>query len=250
MAAMLVMMPFMAIGSAIPGTIGKPITKGLEKMNVHPWLVSIFGLMLPNVLYFSISMAGFVFGVNFVFGILEENGFLARAAYQFDGLLSKLGLQGKAVCPILMGCGCTIGGACGSRVIDNYGQRLLTMAVVWAVPCASIWSIIPVISGMFFPAWATFLVVLGIIVYVVLMMIIISKVFSKKLAPKEKRTGMIMELPPYHKPHMKHILKEAAIKALDILKRALATVTIVSLVFWVLLFSKSGDISDSLLYNV
>ena len=250
MAAMLVMMPFMAIGSAIPGTIGKPITKGLEKMNVHPWLVSIFGLMLPNVLYFSISMAGFVFGVNFVFGILEENGFLARAAYQFDGLLSKLGLQGKAVCPILMGCGCTIGGACGSRVIDNYGQRLLTMAVVWAVPCASIWSIIPVISGMFFPAWATFLVVLGIILYVVLMMIIISKVFSKKLAPKEKRTGMIMELPPYHKPHMKHILKEAAIKALDILKRALATVTIVSLVFWVLLFSKSGDISDSLLYNV
>ncbi len=249
MGAMLVMMPFMAIGSSIPKLVGKPITKGLESLNVHPWLVSIFGLMLPNVLYFSISMAGFVFGVNFVFGILEENGFLARAAYQFDGLLSKLGLQGKAVCPILMGCGCTIGGACGSRVIDNYGQRLLTMAVVWAVPCASIWSIIPVISGMFFPAWATFLVCLGIIAYVVLMMIIISKVFSKKLAPKEKRTGMIMELPPYHKPHMKHILKEAVIKAWDILKRALATVTLVSLVFWVLLYSKSGDISESLLYK-
>ena len=65
MAAMLVMMPFMAIGSAIPGAIGKPITKGLESMKVHPRLVSIFGLLLPNVLYFSISMSGFVFGVNF-----------------------------------------------------------------------------------------------------------------------------------------------------------------------------------------
>ena len=67
--------------------------------------------MIPNVLYFVISMTSFVFGVNVVFGFLEETGFLARATYQFDGLLSKLGLQGKAICPMLMGFGCTIGGA-------------------------------------------------------------------------------------------------------------------------------------------
>ena len=248
--AMIVMIPFMGIGSAIPTYLGKPIRKGLESINVHPWLVSIFGLLIPNVLYFCISMAAFVFGVNLVFGYLEEIGFMARAAYQFDGLLSKLGLQGKAVCPMLMGCGCTIGGTCGTRVMDNWGQRLLAMAVVWAVPCGSIWSIIPVVSGMFFPVWGTLLVCLGIIAYVVLMMIIVSKVFSGKLAPKEKRTGMIMELPPYHKPHWKHILKEAILKAIDIFKRALSTVTVVSLLFWVFSFSRSGDISDSLIYKV
>ena len=66
------------------------------------WLVSIFSIILPNTLYFCIAMSGFVFGVNLVFGYLEEIGFLARAAYQFDSLLSGLGLQGKAICPILL----------------------------------------------------------------------------------------------------------------------------------------------------
>jgi ferrous iron transport protein B len=191
-----------------------------------------------------------VFGINLVFGFLEEIGFLARAAYQFDGVLSKLGLQGKAICPILMGFGCTIGGTCGTRVMDNWGQRMLAMAVVWAVPCASIWSVIPVISGVFFPAWATLLVCVGILCYMILMMWIVSKVFGKALSPSSGRSGMIMELPPYHKAHWKHILKEAFMKAWDIFKRALGTVTLVSLLFWALSFSAGGKIEDSLLYRV
>lgn len=206
--------------------------------------------MLPNVLFFVISMASFVFGVNVVFGFLEETGFLARAAYQFDGLLSKLGLQGKAICPMLMGFGCTIGGACGTRVMDNRGQRMLAMSIVWAIPCASIWSIIPVISGMFFSWWQTMLVCVGILLYVVITMIVVSKIFSRKLAPKETRSGMIMELPPYHKAHWKHIFKEAFFKAWDIFKRALGTVTLVSIIFYILSFSSDGNVSHSLLYRV
>ena len=92
--AMIIMIPFMGVGEMIPGLLHDPVDKLLTGWNVHPWLVSIFSTMIPNVLYFTISMASFVFGVNIVFGFLEEIGFLARAAYQFDGLLSKLGLQG------------------------------------------------------------------------------------------------------------------------------------------------------------
>ncbi|MBQ4487298.1 MAG: ferrous iron transporter B, partial [Oscillospiraceae bacterium] len=119
--AMIIMIPFMSIGEMIPKLLHDPVDGLLTGWNVHPWLVSIFSTMIPNVLYFTISMASFVFGVNIVFGFLEETGFLARAAYQFDGLLSRLGLQGKAICPMLMGFGCTIGGACGTRVMDNWG---------------------------------------------------------------------------------------------------------------------------------
>ena len=108
--AMVICIPFMGIGSMLPGLMGPPIADTLGAWNVHPWLVSIFSLIIPNVLYFSLSMAAFVLGVNIVFGFLEEIGFLARAAYQFDGVLSRLGLQGKAICPMLMGFGCTIGG--------------------------------------------------------------------------------------------------------------------------------------------
>ena len=247
---MIIMIPFMGIGKMIPGVLHDPVDKLLTGWNVHPWLVSVFSTMLPNVLFFVISMASFVFGVNIVFGFLEETGFLARAAYQFDRLLSKLGLQGKAICPMLMGFGCTIGGACGTRVMDNWGQRMLAMSIVWAIPCASIWSIIPVISGMFFSWRQTMLVCIGILLYVVVTMIVVSKVFSRKLAPQETRSGMIMELPPYHKAHWKHIIKEAFFKAWDIFKRALGTVTLVSILFYVLSFSKDGNVDNSLLYRV
>ena len=250
LAAMIICFPLMGIGSMIPQLLNKPIADLLNGWNVHPWLVSIFSIILPNTLYFCIAMSGFVFGVNLVFGYLEEIGFLARAAYQFDSLLSGLGLQGKAICPILMGFGCTIGGTCGTRVMDNWGQRMLTMAVVWAVPCASIWTIIPVISSMFFSPWQTLLIILGILLYVVLLMTIVSRVFGRTLVSESSRSGMIMELPPYHKPHWKHILKEAFLKAWDIFKRALRTVTLISLLFWAFSYSGSGNVADSLLYKV
>ncbi len=250
LAAMVICFPLMGIGSMIPQLLNRPIADLLNGWNVHPWLVSIFSIILPNTLYFCVAMSGFVFGVNLVFGYLEEIGFLARAAYQFDGLLSGLGLQGKAVCPILMGFGCTIGGTCGTRVMDNWGQRMLTMAVVWAVPCASIWTIIPVISSMFFTPWQTMLIILGILLYVAVLMTVVSKVFGRKLVPENARSGMIMELPPYHRPHWKHIAKEALLKAWDIFKRALRTVTLISLLFWAFSYSGTGNVADSLLYKV
>lgn len=248
--AMMVCVPIMGVAQMIPQILYEPISNLLNSWHVHPWLVSVFAMMLPNVLYFTLSMASFVFGVNLAFGFLEEIGFLARAAYQFDGVLSKLGLQGKAICPVLMGFGCTIGGACGTRIMDNWGQRMLAMAVVWAVPCGAIWGVIPVISAMFFGPVGTLLVCLLILCYMVLMMWIVSKVFGRTLAPRDARSGMIMELPPYHKAHWKHILKEAFLKAWDIFKRALGTVTLVSLVFYIFSFSGSGDIQNSLLYRV
>lgn len=250
LAAMMIMSPFMSVAGMLPKLLGGPIAKGLTSLNVHPWLVSVFSLIIPNTIFFCISMAAFVFGVNIVFGFLEEIGFLARAAYQFDGALSKLGLQGKAVAPILMGMGCTIGGASGTRVMDNWGQKMLTMMVVWAVPCASIWSIIPVVSGMFFPAWGTALVCIGIIAYIFVLMFIVSKIFGKSLVSEENRAGMIMELPPYHKAHWKYIIKEAWIKCFDMFKRALKTVTLVSVIFWAFSFSPSGHVESSLLYKV
>lgn len=250
LAAMVICFPLMGIGAMIPQLLNKPIAGLLTSWNVHPWLVSIFSIILPNTLYFCVAMSGFVFGVNLVFGYLEEIGFLARAAYQFDGLLSGLGLQGKAICPILMGFGCTIGGTCGTRVMDNWGQRMLTMAVVWAVPCASIWTIIPVISSMFFTPAQTLAVVLGILLYAMLLMVIVSKVFGRKLAPESSRSGMIMELPPYHKPHWKHIAREALLKSADIFKRALRTVTLISLLFWIFSYSGTGNVADSLLYKI
>lgn len=79
------------------------------------------------------------------------------------------------------------------------------------MPCASIWTIIPVISSMFFTPLQTLFIIVGILLYVVLLMTVVSKVFGRRLVPENSRSGMIMELPPYHKPHWKHIFREAKI---------------------------------------
>ncbi len=182
--------------------------------------------------------------------IVGDQSAEAPLAYQFDGVLSKLGLQGKAVAPILMGLECTIGSTTGTRVMDNWGQRMLTIIVAWAVPCGSIWSVIPVVSNMFFPIWGTALVVVGIFAYMVFLMWLVSKVFGNKLVSEDQRAGMIMELPPYHKAHWGHILKEAWFKCADMFKRAIKTVTLVSIIFWIFSYSPSGTVESSLLYKV
>ncbi len=247
--SMIVATPLMAIGSLIPAIFGPLLDSAMSSLHVHTFLASIVSVLIPNTVYFAFSMAGFVFGVNFVFCFLEDVGYIARVAYVFDGLMSKLGVQGKSICPMIMGFGCTIGGATGARVIDNYGQRLLTMALTWAVPCAAIWSVIPVLASYFFGSGAIW-VVIGILAYMILMIFIISKVFGKKLAPAGSGNGMIMELPPYHKPHMKNVVYTAFTRAFDIFRRALKTIFLISVVVYLLTFSSSGELEDSLLYII
>ncbi len=247
--SMVIAAPIMGVGTMIPQFFTPLLQKVMDSFGIHAFIASIVSVLVPNTIYFSFSMAGFVFGVNFVFVFLEDIGYIARVAYVFDGLMSKLGAQGKSICPMIMGFGCTIGGAAGSRVIDNYGQRLLTIAMTWAVPCAAIWSVIPVLATYFFGSGAVF-VVLGILIYMILMITIVSKVFGKKLSPVEDRTGLIMELPPYHKVHWKNVLYTAWTRAFDIFKRALRTIFLISVLVYLLTFSGSGRIEDSVLYHV
>lgn len=75
---------------------------------------------------------------------------MARISYVFDGTMAKLGLQGKAVMPFIVSFGCNIGGVSGTRVIDNWGQRVLTMSLSWVVPCASTWGVIGLMTSIFF----------------------------------------------------------------------------------------------------
>lgn len=73
-------------------------------------------------------MASFVLGITLGFNLMEETGYLARISFLFDHTMSKVGLQGKTIMPFFMGLGCTIAGTTGTRVVDNWGQRVLAIA--------------------------------------------------------------------------------------------------------------------------
>lgn len=248
-ATMIIAAPIMLIGSMIPTLLSGPLRSLLEGFHVAEVLVSLISSLIPNILYFAVSMSGFVLGITFVFSFIEEVGYMARVSFVFDNWMSKLGLQGKSIMAFFMGAGCTIGGASGTRVIDNWGQRVLAMALVWAVPCGATWSLMPTLASMFFGKGAI-LVMIAIVAFMFAAMAIVAKVFGNKLAPVEERTGMIMEMPPYHKPRWGHLIRHTLNHAWDIFKRAFCVIFIVALVFWILSYTSDGKIENSIIYKV
>ncbi len=241
--AMVIAAPIMGIAGLIPTHLSEPIANVLNGWGVHPFLVNLISVVLLNILFFVLSMAGFVLGVNFAFSILEEVGYMARISFVFDNMMRRLGLQGKSICAFFMGLGCTMGGVTGTRVLDNYGQRLLAMALIWSVPCGSTWSVIPTLAAVFYGPIGSMAVTFAIVAIMFISIMLVSLIFGKKLSPVEQRTGIVMELPPYHKPRWGHIIRTTLIKGVDVFKRALSTVLVVSIVFYVLSYAWNGKTS-------
>ncbi|MCR5046287.1 MAG: ferrous iron transport protein B [Treponema sp.] len=241
-------LPFMIVGMLI-GNLNGPIGSALASVNCPPFIVGIITDVLIRSIGFILQMLGFVFGVTLVFGLLEEVGVMARISYVFDNTMSKLGLQGKSVMPFLVSFGCTMGGAAGTRVIDNWGQKVLTIALAWAVPCGAAWAIVPMLSSIFFGAWAPLLIVV-ILLVMLFHMWLTAKVFGRSLVKKEDRYGMIMELPPYHKPKWGALLRYVLGRTRDTFFRVLKVILLVAFVFWLLSYSGSGLMENSILYKV
>lgn len=238
--------PLMGIGSAIPSVL----TPLLYKLGLPDMLASFLNSTLITGLGWVFSMAGFVFGINLVFGLIEEVGYMARVSYVFDNTMNKLGLQGKSIMPMLVSFGCTIGGAAGTRVIDSYGQRILTIALAWAVTCGATFAVIPTLANGIFGSGGAILVMLYIFALMFLHIFVTAKIFGRKLSPVEDRTGLIMELPPYHKPRWKTLFKNTLVRVWDVFRKAFVVVVIVAAVFWLLTYSSSGMAADSVIYKI
>ena len=253
-AIFLLAMLFAGIISGIASGILTPCAAGLhqfmEHVHVHPLLISLICDVLMNVLYFAVMMASFVLGITLGFNLMEETGYLARISFLFDHTMSKVGLQGKTIMPFFMGLGCTIAGTTGTRVVDNWGQRVLAIAMCWAVPCAATLSVVPTIAIALFGSTGGFAVILSIFLFMFFMMWIVYKVYGNSLSPKTERVGLIMELPPYHKPNIKNILYVTFQRTLDIFFRALRVISIVSIVFFVLTYGFGGSQETSILYKL
>lgn len=241
-------LPFMGLGSAI-GALATPVANALNSINCPAFITAIVCDVIINSLSFILKMLGFVFGVTLVFGLLEEVGVMARISYVFDNTMSKLGLQGKSVMPFLVSFGCTMGGAAGARVIDNWGQKVLTIALAWAIPCGAAWAVVPMLSTVWFGAGAP-LVIVAILAVMVLHMWITSKVFGRSLVKKEDRCGMIMELPPYHKPRWGSLFRYVLGRTKDTFFRVLKVILLVSFVFWLLTYTSSGSMDNSFIYKI
>lgn len=248
MVSMVFAAPLMYLGSMLP-LLADPVSEWLVSIGAAPILVSLLCDGLWTAFSFTIMMCGFVFGTTFAFGFLEEIGYMARISYVFDGTMRRLGLHGKAVMPFLVSFGCNIAGATGVRVLDTWGQRMAAISMSWVVPCGSTWAVVGLVSSVFFGPGAA-LVIFLLFAVSVLHLKITARVFGRRFLTDSDRTGLIMELPPYHKPRWGALVRSSLGKMAAAFKRAIHIVMIVFVIMWALSYAADGNLSGSVLYRI
>lgn len=246
--AMILAAPVMAFGFSLATILSGPLEQLMIRMNVWQPLAELIYVVLPNVLAFTVSMAGFVLGVTFAFALIEDVGYMARISVVFNAAMEKLGLQGKSMCSLLMSMGCNMAGVAGSRVIDSSGQRFLTMILVWSIPCGTTFSLAPMLATVFYGPAGAIAVLLLMVFITIGSLFLASRIFKGKLIHEEDRGGIVMELPPYHKPKWGHIIRTTLMKAWNIFSRAFHVIALVSIVFYLLSYNWFG--TDSILTRI
>jgi ferrous iron transport protein B len=208
-----------------------------------------FNSMLTDGILVGVGIATAIFvflmGVFIIVGLLEDIGYLPRLAYVFDSFMQRLGLHGKSFMPFLMSFTCNIAGVLGTRVVDSWRQRLITVVMTPIIPCLAVWGVIAFIGILFFGA-KTPLVVVALLIVMVFHLILTSFLL-RRIVVKGERTGLIMDLPPYHKPNFKTIWAYAWTNGKAFLKRGFTLIALVSFVVWLFSYLPNGNIETSFL---
>ena len=185
-------------------------------------------VFLPNILilYFFIS-------------ILEDSGYMARAAFIMDKIMHRMGLHGKSFIPLIMGFGCNVPAIMATGTIEDRKSRLITMLVNPLMSCSARLPIYLVMIGAFFPNCASFML-LCIYTAGILLAVIMARIFSKFLV-KGEDSPFVMELPPYRMPTSKSIMRHTWEKGAQYLKKMGGIIMIASIIIWFLGYYPQHD---------
>ena len=189
-------------------------------------------VFLPNILilYFFIS-------------ILEDSGYMARAAFIMDKIMHRMGLHGKSFIPLIMGFGCNVPAIMATRTIEDRKSRLITMLVNPLMSCSARLPIYLVMIGAFFPNCASFML-LCIYTAGILLAVIMARIFSKFLV-KGEDSPFVMELPPYRMATSKSIMRHTWEKGAQYLKKMGGIIMIASIIIWFLGYYPQHDAYES-----
>lgn len=209
---------------------GIPVLVGnaLEKVGAADWLS---GLINDGI----VAGVGAVFGfvpqmlvLFFLLAILEACGYMARIAFVLDRIFRKFGLSGKSFIPMLVGTGCGVPGIMASRTIENERDRRMTIMTTTFIPCGAKVPFISMIAGAVFggsAVVATSAYFIGMAAIIVSgIMLKKTKMFSGDPAP------FVMELPAYHLPTLKNVLRSTWERGWSFIKKA-GTIILLSTIF-------------------
>ena len=178
-------------------------------------------VFLPNImiLYLFIS-------------ILEDSGYLARAAFIMDKVMHRMGVHGKSFIPMIMGFGCNVPAVMACRTIECTTSRIITIMVVPFMSCSARLPIYMMIVGIFFPAHAG--TVLFLLYLFGMIMAVISARLMRRFMFREQEAPFVMELSPYRIPTAKATIRHMWSKCAQYLKKMGGLILIASVVVWLL----------------
>jgi ferrous iron transport protein B len=179
------------------------------------------------------------------FGFLEDIGYMARAAYVMDNIMHMMGLHGKSFLPLFLGFGCNVPAVMGTRVIDSWPARLLTILIAPLIPCTARMAVIAFLAPVFFGSKALF-VTWGLVLFSLLLMVVMGVLLNKVIF-KGERSAFIMEMPLYHIPNLRTVGLLVWQRSLSFLKKASTVILSISALIWALSYFPGGDLNTSYL---
>lgn len=204
------------------------IASGIENSYVASFLSGGFFGGWGFVLVFLPPIA-FVF---IALTILEQTGYLPRAAFVVDRAMTKVGLQGKSFIPMLLGFGCNIPAIMATRTMEDDVDRKITIMVNPLMSCSARLPVYMLFAGVFFKevagAVVTSMYLLGILLAAIMATLFRKFIFGGKPSP------LLMELPPYETPTLRSVLMNAWGKTLIFLKKAATILFIGAVIMWFL----------------
>ncbi len=215
---------FGSLGDLISGFWPEGSDSYLRSLLVDGIIGGVGGVIvfLPNILFLFLAIA-----------VLEDSGYMARAAFVMDKLMHKIGLHGKSFIPMITGFGCSIPGILATRTLEHKHDRLTTMMVVPLMSCGARFPIYALIIPAFFaPKWQA--PVLWLIYIIGIVLAVISAKLLRLVVFKGENTPFVMELPPYRIPTLKGLFIHTWRKSWLYLKKAGTIILGISVVMWVL----------------
>ena len=247
-AGVMFLMYAIAMGS-FPFSIGTMGTDWANDVLFGEWIPNLFDTVLTTLgvsgWLYGLVMDGIVAGVGAVLGfvpqilvlslllsILEDVGYMSRVAFIMDRILRKFGLSGKSIIPMLVATGCGVPGILASRTIEQERDRKITVMTTGFIPCGAKMPIIGLFAGAIFgnsPLVAVSAFFIGVSA------VVVSGVILKKFKSLAgKPAPFVMELPAYHLPSPRNVLRSTMERGWDFVKRAATIVLLSSIVLWFL----------------
>ncbi len=177
-------------------------------------------VFLPNILLLFLGIA-----------LLEDTGYMARAAFVIDRVMRAAGLHGKSFIPLLLGFGCSVPAIMGTRTLENPRDRMVTILVAPLMSCSARLPVYTLLTAAFFSQQMAGTVLFSVYIVGIALAIFMALIFRKFLFPGEAE-AFVMEMPPYHLPTMRSIFTHMWERSILYLKKAGTLILVASILVW------------------